>query len=68
MKFRYAVPLVIAASASAIGLAPIAAADVNVQKSPGNVQITAIPGTAAQEAARNQLPFGGDAGALLYHH
>lgn len=68
MKSRYTVALVIAASASAIGLAPVAAADVNVQKNPGNVQVTAVPGTAAQEAARNQQPFGGESGALLYHH
>jgi hypothetical protein len=68
MKLRYVAPLAIAASAAAIGLAPIAAADVNVQQSPGNAQVTATPGAAAQEAAQNQQPFGGDMGALLFHH
>ena len=68
MNLRYIAPLAIAASAAAIGLAPIAAADTNVQQSPGNAQITATPGAAAQEAAQNQQPFGGDMGALLYHH
>jgi hypothetical protein len=68
MKLRYVGPLAIAASAAAIGLAPVAAADDTVQQSPGNVQITATPGVAAQEAAQNQQPFGGDSGALLYHH
>ncbi|MDT5097816.1 MAG: hypothetical protein QOC76_1553 [Mycobacterium sp.] len=65
MKLRYLAPLAIAASAAAIGLAPIAAADATVQQSPGNAQITATPGAAAQEAAQNQQPFGGDSGALL---
>jgi len=68
MNLRYVAPLAIAASAAAIGLAPIAAADTTVQQSPGNAQITATPGAAAQEAAQNQQPFGGDSGALLYHH
>ena len=67
MKLRFVAPLAIAASAAAIGLAPIAAADTNVQQSPGNAQITATPGAAAQQAAQNQQPFGGDSGALLYH-
>jgi hypothetical protein len=39
-----------------------------VNQTPGNVQITATPGEASQQAAQNQLPFGGDEGALLYHH
>jgi len=39
-----------------------------VQQHPGNAQVTATPGAAAQEAAQNQQPFGGDAGALLFHH
>ena len=68
MKLRYVAPLAIAASAAAIGLAPIAAADVTVQQSQGNAQITATPGTAAQQAAQQQQPFGGDMGALLFHH
>ena len=68
MKLRYLAALAIAASAAAIGLAPIAAADVTVQQSPGNAQITATPGAAAQQAAQQQQPFGGDMGALLFHH
>ena len=68
MKLRYVAPLAIAACAAAIGLAPIAAADATVQQSPGNAQITATPGAAAQQAAQQQQPFGGDMGALLYHN
>ena len=68
MKLRYVAPLAIAASAAAIGLAQIAAADATVQQSPGNAQITATPGAAAQRAAQQQQPFGGDMGALLFHH
>ena len=68
MKLSHFAPLAIAASA-AIGLAPIAsAADVSVQQSPGNTQVTATPGAAAQQAALQQLPFGGDVGALLFHN
>ena len=70
MKLRHLAPLAITASAAAIALAPIAsAADVvSVQQSPGNAQVTATPGAAAQQAAQQQLPFGGDVGALLFHH
>jgi hypothetical protein len=68
MKLHYLAPLAIAACAAAIGLAPIAAADATVQQSPGNAQVTATPGAAAQQAARQQQPFGGDIGALLFHH
>jgi hypothetical protein len=68
MKLRYIAPLVMAASAAVLGLAPIASADVSVQQSPGNAQVSATPGPAAHEAAQTQLPFGGDAGALLFHH
>ena len=68
MKLRYVAPLAIAASAAGIGLAPIAAADSTVQQSPGNAQITATPGAPAQQAAQKQQPFGGDMGALLFHH
>jgi hypothetical protein len=67
MKLSHVAPLAIAASAT-IGLAPIASADVSVQQSPGNVQVTATPGAAAQQAAQQQQPFGGDVGALLFHH
>ena len=68
MKLRYVAPLAIAVSAAAIGLTPIASADVSVQQTPGNAQVTASPGAAAQHAAQQQLPFGGDMGALLFHH
>ena len=68
MKLRYVAALAIAACAAAIGLAPIAAADATVQQSPGNTQITATPGAAAQQAAQQQQPFGADMGALLFHH
>ena len=67
MKLSHVAPLAIADSA-AIGLAPIASADVSVQQSPGNAQVTATPGAAAQQAAQQQQPFGGDVGALLFHH
>ena len=67
MKMSHLALLAIAASA-AIGLAPIASADVSVHQTQGNAQVTATPGAAAQEAAQNQQPFGGDAGALLFHH
>ena len=68
MKLRYVTPLAIVACASALGLAPIAMADATVQQNPGNVQVTATPGQAAQHAAQQQLPFGGDMGALQFHH
>ena len=68
MKLRYVAPLALAASAAAIGLAPIAAAEATVQQSPGNAEITATPGAATQQAAQNQQPFGGDMGALMFHH
>ena len=67
MKLSHVAPLAIAASA-AIGLAPIASADVSVQQSPGNPQVTATPGAAAQQTAQQQQPFGGDVDALLFHH
>ena len=68
MKLRHVAALAIAACAAAIGLAPIAAADATVQQSQGNAQITATPGAAAEQAAQQQQPFGGDMGALLFHH
>ena len=69
MKLRYITPLaIIAAASAAIGLAPIASADAPVQQNAGNAQLTATPGPAAQHAAQQQLPFGGDTGALLFHH
>ena len=68
MKLRHITPFAIAAVAVTVGLAPIASADVSVQQTPGNAQITASPGQASREAASAQLPFGGDSNALLFHH
>ena len=75
MKLRLIAPLTIAGVAAAIGLAPIAAAapgdtttDSTVQQSPGNAEVTAHPGAAANQAAEQQQPFGGDMGALLFHN
>ena len=65
------------AAAFAIAGAPMAAAaptgttnatGSTVHQAPGNAQITAAPGAAAQQAAQLQQPFGGDTGALLFHH
>jgi hypothetical protein len=68
MKPRYVATLAVAATALTIGLAPVASADVNVQQTQGNAQISASPGAASQEAAQAQMPFGGDSNALLFHH
>jgi hypothetical protein len=69
MKLHYIIGLAIAAAAAAtVGLAPIASADVSVDQTPGNAQVVATPGVASQEAADAQMPFGGDSGALLFHH
>jgi hypothetical protein len=69
MKIRYITTLLGAgAAAFAIAAAPMASAADTVVQTPGNAQITASPGGAAQEAAQNQQPFGGYEGALLFHH
>ena len=68
MKLRIVAPLALAATAAAIGFAPIAAADTSVHQNQGNAEITATPGSAATEAAQLQQPFGGDSGALIFHH
>ena len=78
-KIRIVAPLAIAAAAAAIGLAPIAAAaptataesvGSSVVQSPGNAQVTATPGAAAQQAGQLQYPFFGYGygGGLLFHH
>ena len=67
MKLHYVAPLAIVAAAATLGLAPIASADVSVQQTPGNAQISATPGPASQQAAQSQMPFGGDSNALLFH-
>jgi hypothetical protein len=66
MKLRYVAPLAIAAAGLTIGLAPIASADVGVQQTPDNAQISASPGTASQEAAETLMPYGGYLSALLF--
>ena len=74
MKMRYIAPLAMAATAAAVGFAPIAAAaptntgDATVVQNPGNAQITAQPGQSAQNASQLQQPFGGDMAGLLFHH
>jgi hypothetical protein len=76
MKMRIIAPLAMAATAAAIGLAPIAAAaptaemvDSSVVQSPGNAQVTATPGDAALQAGQMQYPwFGFGYGGLLFHH
>jgi hypothetical protein len=76
MKLGVIASLTMAAAAAAIGFAPIAAAaptttiapDSTVRQTPGNAEITAHPGEVAQQAAQQQQPFGGDMGALLFHH
>ena len=76
---RIVAPLAMAAAAAAIGLAPIAAAaptatmepvGSSVVQSPGNAQVTATPGAAAQQAGQLQYPFFGYGygGGLLFHH
>jgi hypothetical protein len=69
MKLRFIASVVLAAaSAGAIAMAPIAAADSNVKQNPGNAEIVATPGAAAHEAAQIQEPFGGSGSALIFHH
>jgi hypothetical protein len=74
IKMNRIVPLAVAgAAAVAIAGAPTAAATTlatgsNANQNPGNAQIVAAPGAAAQEAAQLQQPFGGDSGALIFHH
>ena len=71
---RRIVPLIAAAAAlAAFVAAPVAGAatfatDSQVTQTTDNAQIVATPGAAAQEAAQMQQPFGGNAGALLFHH
>jgi hypothetical protein len=74
IKMNRIVPLAVAgAAAVAIAAAPTAAATTlatgsTVNQNPGNAQIIAKPGAAAQQASQLQQPFGGDTGALLFHH
>ena len=78
IKMNRIAPLVaVGAAAVAIAAAPMAAAaptgttnatGSTVHQTPGNAEITAVPGAAAQQAGQLQQPFGGDMGALLFHH
>ena len=69
IKLTHIAPLLAAgAAAVAISAAPTAAADATIVQSPGNAQITAQPGMAAQQAGQLQQPFDGDMGGLLFHH
>jgi hypothetical protein len=76
-KFGFAAVLASGLTVAILGLAaPAAAAPTGttnatgstVHQTTGNAQITAEPGAAAQQAAQLQQPFGGDTGALLFHH
>jgi hypothetical protein len=78
IKMNHIAPLVaVGAAAVAIAAAPMAAAaptgttnatGSTVHQTPGNAEITAVPGAAAQQAGQLQQPFGGDMGALIFHH
>ena len=68
MKLRIIAPLAMAATAAAIGFAPMAAADATVQHNQGNAEITVHPGPATSHAAQLQQPFGGNLVALIFHH
>jgi hypothetical protein len=76
MKIRYIAPLAMVAAATAIGLAPLVAAEsttttdtgaATLVQSPGNAQLTTQPGAAALQAGEQDYPFSGD-GGLLFHH
>jgi hypothetical protein len=76
MKMRFIPLLAMAATAAAIGFAPVAAAaptattilsGSHVVQTPGNAEVTATPGAAAQHAAQLQYPFYAY-GGLLFHH
>jgi hypothetical protein len=77
MKLRVVAPLAMAATAAAIGFAPLAAAaptgttnanGTSVNQNPGNAQIVVAPGPSAYRAGQLQQPFGGNGNALLFHH
>jgi hypothetical protein len=78
MKLRLIAPAAVAATAVAIAFAPIAAAapagpittntgGATVVQSPGNVQVTALPGDAALQAGDLQYPFWGFTPLELHH-
>jgi hypothetical protein len=77
MKMRVIAPLAMAATAAAIGFAPLAAAaptgttnsnGASVNGHPGNAQIVVAPGPSAYRAGQLQQPFGGSMNALIFHH
>ena len=68
MKMSFIATVAMAATAAAVGFAPIAAAaptgttttntgGATVVQSPGNAQVTAVPGVAATQAGELQYPF-----------
>ena len=68
-KIQIIASVAMAATAAAIGFAPIASADSTVVENPGNAQVTASPGAAALQAGQLQTPFFGyGEGGLLFHH
>jgi hypothetical protein len=77
MRVRLIATFAMAATAAAIGLAPIAAAaptgtasnggGSNVDQSPGNAQIVATPGASAVHAGQLQHPFYGFPPLALHH-
>jgi hypothetical protein len=77
MKLRIVAPLAMAATAAAVGLAPIAAAaptgttssnGTSVTQNPGNAEVSVQPGLSAFRAGQLQQPFGGAGNALIFHH
>lgn len=76
MRKRTITVLAMAATAGAIGFAPVAGAAPTgcsytggavACQTPGNVQITAQPGQASADAAQLQYPFYGSYGVVLRH-
>jgi hypothetical protein len=79
MKLRLIAPAAVAAIAAALAFAPIAAAAptgtitttdtgaATVVQSPGNVQVTALPGEAALQAGDLQYPFFGFTPIEIHH-
>lgn len=67
MKKNISALLALAGMAAALGLAPLADADMNVVQGPGNAQVTATPGEAAVQAGQLQYPWY-EGGGLDFHH
>ncbi|MGE2721846.1 hypothetical protein [Mycolicibacterium celeriflavum] len=76
MRTRLITTVAMAATAAAIGFAPVAGAAPTgcsytggavACQTPGNVQITAQPGQASADAAQLQYPFYGPYGFVIRH-